>query len=114
MAESDTYDMDQHMGHNVTLSTEDMDLISNDGETQDLETGGVKTKKHTRRKGGKRSSRACGSCRSRKVRCNVVLHGIPCSNCEHDEVECIVPNKRRYVVLLPDNWRTPSDIFSEE
>lgn len=38
----------------------------------------------------KRSSRACKTCNMRKVRCNVMAHGVPCSNCSHDEIECIV------------------------
>ncbi|RDW61597.1 hypothetical protein BP5796_11489 [Coleophoma crateriformis] len=49
----------------------------------------------SKRRGKKRSSRACMTCRSRKVRCNIVAHGAPCSNCLHDEIECILPLSRR-------------------
>ncbi|TPX13018.1 uncharacterized protein E0L32_006663 [Thyridium curvatum] len=43
----------------------------------------------------KRSARACLSCRARKVRCNVALHGAPCTNCRLDEVECVVKPRTR-------------------
>jgi hypothetical protein len=49
----------------------------------------------SKRTGNKRSSRACATCRARKVRCNVVAHGAPCSNCRHDEIECILPLSKR-------------------
>ena len=43
----------------------------------------------------RRASRACQCCRTRKVRCNVVEHGAPCTNCRLDEVECIVTESKR-------------------
>lgn len=43
----------------------------------------------------RRASKACQCCRSRKVRCNVVEHGAPCTNCRLDEVECIVSESKR-------------------
>ncbi|TVY13909.1 Cutinase transcription factor 1 beta, partial [Lachnellula arida] len=49
----------------------------------------------SQRRKRKRSSRACASCRSRKVRCNLETHGSPCSNCRLDNVECVVPQSRR-------------------
>jgi hypothetical protein len=39
----------------------------------------------------KRSVQACLTCRSRKVRCDVSLHGQPCTNCSLDEKQCLVP-----------------------
>ncbi|KAI1375148.1 transcription factor CTF1 [Hypoxylon crocopeplum] len=42
----------------------------------------------------RRAARACISCRSRKVRCDVV-EGAPCGNCRWDGVECIVQESRR-------------------
>ncbi|KAI1466409.1 transcription factor CTF1 [Daldinia caldariorum] len=42
----------------------------------------------------RRAARACISCRSRKVRCDVV-EGAPCGNCRWDNVECIVQESRR-------------------
>lgn len=53
------------------------------------------TRPISKRRGKKRSSRACTTCRARKVRCNIVAHGAPCSNCRHDEIECILPLSRR-------------------
>jgi hypothetical protein len=49
----------------------------------------------SKRRGKKRSSRACTTCRQRKVRCNIIAHGAPCSNCRHDEIDCILPLSRR-------------------
>ncbi|KAI9732562.1 MAG: hypothetical protein M1834_003897 [Cirrosporium novae-zelandiae] len=43
----------------------------------------------------RRASKACQCCRARKVRCNVVEHGAPCTNCRLDEVECIVTEGKR-------------------
>ncbi|KFY11627.1 hypothetical protein V491_07123, partial [Pseudogymnoascus sp. VKM F-3775] len=43
----------------------------------------------------RRASKACQCCRARKVRCNVVEHGAPCTNCRLDEVPCIVTESRR-------------------
>ncbi|KAL2406065.1 Cutinase transcription factor 1 beta [Exophiala dermatitidis] len=52
-----------------------------------LATGGRTVKR--------RASKACHCCRSRKVRCDVVESGIPCTNCRLDEVECIVTEGKR-------------------
>jgi Fungal Zn(2)-Cys(6) binuclear cluster domain len=43
----------------------------------------------------RRASRACHCCRSRKVRCDVVESGTPCTNCRLDEVECMVSDSKR-------------------
>ena len=43
----------------------------------------------------RRASKACQCCRSRKVRCNVVEHGAPCTNCRLDQVECIITESKR-------------------
>jgi hypothetical protein len=43
----------------------------------------------------RRASKACHCCRSRKVRCDVVESGIPCTNCRLDEVECVVTEGKR-------------------
>jgi Fungal Zn(2)-Cys(6) binuclear cluster domain len=43
----------------------------------------------------RRASKACHCCRSRKVRCDVVEGGIPCTNCRLDEVECLVTEGKR-------------------
>lgn len=43
----------------------------------------------------RRASKACQCCRARKVRCNVVEHGAPCTNCRLDEVECVVSESKR-------------------
>lgn len=52
-----------------------------------LATGGRTVKR--------RASKACHCCRSRKVRCDVVEGGIPCTNCRLDEVECVVTEGKR-------------------
>ncbi|PGH11456.1 hypothetical protein AJ80_07136 [Polytolypa hystricis UAMH7299] len=43
----------------------------------------------------KRAAKACQSCRSRKVRCSVSDHGVPCYNCKLDGLECVVPERKR-------------------
>ncbi|KAK3373841.1 fungal-specific transcription factor domain-containing protein [Lasiosphaeria ovina] len=44
----------------------------------------------------RRAAKACSSCRTRKVRCDVVEHAPgPCGNCKWDGVECIVQESRR-------------------
>lgn len=56
-----------------------------------LKSNGMRPPKSVKR----RASKACQCCRSRKVRCNVVEHGAPCTNCRLDEVECIVSESKR-------------------
>lgn len=48
----------------------------------------------------RRASKACQSCRARKVRCNVVEQS-PCTNCRLDEVECIVSESKRKKSACP-------------
>ncbi|RPB00218.1 hypothetical protein L873DRAFT_1737164 [Choiromyces venosus 120613-1] len=60
----------------------------------------------------RRASKACQCCRARKVRCNVVEHGAPCTNCRLDEVECIITESKRRKKLWGakvDNTGSASD-----
>jgi hypothetical protein len=41
----------------------------------------------------KRAPKACLACRARKVRCDVVVHGAPCTNCRLDGDECVVKER---------------------
>ena len=51
----------------------------------------------------RRASKACCCCRARKVRCDVVENGSPCTNCRLDQVECVVTeSKRRKFVLAAE------------
>lgn len=43
----------------------------------------------------RRASKACHSCRARKVRCDVIENGSPCTNCRLDTVDCVVTDSRR-------------------
>ncbi|EXJ96037.1 hypothetical protein A1O1_01163 [Capronia coronata CBS 617.96] len=43
----------------------------------------------------KRASQACHNCRTRKVKCDLITFGSPCSNCVSDDVECLVVESRR-------------------
>ena len=52
------------------------------------EAGGGRVVKH-------RSSQACQSCRTRKVRCDVLANGSRCTNCRLDHMECVVVASRR-------------------
>lgn len=56
-----------------------------------LKPNGTRPNKSVKR----RAAKACQCCRNRKVRCNVVEHGAPCTNCRLDEVECIVSESKR-------------------
>lgn len=49
----------------------------------------------TKRAFKRRAPKACGRCRIRKVRCDIVLRGNGCTNCALDEVECIDTLSRR-------------------
>src|SRR5438034_10871333 len=54
----------------------------------------------------RRASKACCCCRARKVRCDVVENGSPCTNCRLDEVHCVVTEgKRRKLVAAPYDSR---------
>ncbi|KAF2484401.1 fungal-specific transcription factor domain-containing protein [Neohortaea acidophila] len=72
-----------------------------------LKSNGLRPNKSVKR----RASKACQCCRARKVRCNVVEHGAPCTNCRLDEVECIVSEskrKKKWGELTPDRVRKDS------
>ncbi|KAL5340782.1 hypothetical protein BJX70DRAFT_94207 [Aspergillus crustosus] len=43
----------------------------------------------------RRAPVACTSCRRRKIRCDVTVHGSPCTNCRLDNDRCIIINLRR-------------------
>lgn len=43
----------------------------------------------------RRASKACLSCRNRKVRCDVVNGGVPCTNCRLDGVQCVTKESNR-------------------
>lgn len=43
----------------------------------------------------RRASQACESCRTRKIRCDVAKHGVPCVHCKLDEVECVIGENKR-------------------
>jgi len=55
----------------------------------------------------RRASKACQCCRARKVRCNVVEHGAPCTNCRLDEVECIITESKRRKCVLNYSYCPP-------
>lgn len=60
----------------------------------------------------RRSSRACCSCRARKVRCDITVHGRPCTNCRLDCVDCVLlvsrrgPKPRKKVEAPPQDTST--------
>lgn len=43
----------------------------------------------------RRAPRACGSCKARKVRCDVVKTGFPCSDCRSEGYECTIPERKK-------------------
>ncbi len=65
----------------------------------------------------RRASRACLSCRAKKIKCSVVKSGIPCHNCRLDENECVVSERRRKRFRIeepPPNHSTESPIAGVE
>lgn len=43
----------------------------------------------------RRASKACSGCRTRKVRCDVLQTGSPCSKCRLDGFECILQQRKK-------------------
>ncbi|KFY23011.1 hypothetical protein V491_02660 [Pseudogymnoascus sp. VKM F-3775] len=60
-----------------------------------IEQARPSTPRKPKSNGRRRATMACRSCRSRKVRCDVAEHGVPCCNCKLDNKECAVPERRR-------------------
>ncbi|KAG9234538.1 fungal-specific transcription factor domain-containing protein [Amylocarpus encephaloides] len=89
---ADEFDLSALILHNATTSP----FFNSPSPSPAVETAPEPVPRPiSKRRGKKRSSRACTTCRNRKVRCNIVAHGAPCSNCRHDEIECILPLSRR-------------------
>lgn len=51
----------------------------------------------------KRSMQACLSCRTRKVRCDVLSRGYPCTNCDLDSKNCLVVERASRLYEDPEN-----------
>lgn len=68
------------------------------------ETGDKEVSMHRKER---RASKACSGCRTRKVRCDVLTTGTPCSKCRVDGFECSVleRKKRRTSGKRNDNRR---------
>jgi hypothetical protein len=43
----------------------------------------------------KRASKACSCCRTRKIRCDVLKTGVPCSRCQLDGFDCLVQARKK-------------------
>ena len=72
---------------NATTAAASLPQIKRKQSAAGISSGGRNVKR--------RASKACHCCRSRKVRCDVVESGIPCTNCRLDEVECLVTEGKR-------------------
>jgi hypothetical protein len=61
----------------------------------------------------RRASKACQICRARKVRCDVVEHGAPCSNCKSGAIPCTVPETKhkKYVSKKDSKALINSDLI---
>ena len=81
--------------HPVTQPQQQLasNVISDSNKKRTATTANLDSKPHRPVK--RRASKACQCCRSRKVRCNVVEHGAPCTNCRLDQVECIITESKR-------------------
>lgn len=43
----------------------------------------------------RRASKACSCCRARKIRCDVLERGLPCTKCRVDGFECLVRERKK-------------------
>lgn len=43
----------------------------------------------------KRASKACSCCRTRKIRCDVLKTGVPCTKCQVDGFDCVVHARKK-------------------
>jgi hypothetical protein len=43
----------------------------------------------------KRASKACSCCRTRKIRCDVLKTGVPCTKCRLDGFDCVVQARKK-------------------
>ncbi|KAI1612745.1 hypothetical protein EDD36DRAFT_487828 [Exophiala viscosa] len=53
----------------------------------------------------KRSTRACETCRARKVRCDMQMFGSPCSNCRYQQIPCNPAENTRIKKYPKDHCR---------
>ena len=92
---NDEVDLSALILHNANTDVSPAFLVSSPIQSTIAAFPPVVPRPISKRRGKKRSSRACTTCRLRKVRCNIVAHGAPCSNCRHDEIDCVLPLSRR-------------------
>ena len=113
MSESSTPSDTTSQRHNANLSPQ-----KRSAGDAGIKPNGMRPHKSVKR----RASKACQCCRSRKVRCNVVEHGAPCTNCRLDEVECIVseskrkkyaPSSKRRLIEYTANFAAESGITAQ-
>lgn len=66
----------------------------------------------------RRASKACSSCHCRKIRCDVLKNGVPCTKCRDDGFQCIIRTRKRRVTRLghppSSGTKGASDVFTEE
>jgi hypothetical protein len=70
------------------LSTSTMSVAINHGNAPTTHTAELPLRV-------RRAAVACTSCRRRKIRCDVTVHGSPCTNCRLDNDRCVIINLRR-------------------
>ncbi|RVX71602.1 hypothetical protein B0A52_03786 [Exophiala mesophila] len=61
----------------------------------------------------KRSTRACITCRSRKVRCDLETYGSPCSNCRFNNIVCQAAGNNRRKKQLKNHCKKCSGSITE-
>ena len=83
-----------------------MSAFSSTQPAMQRKTGTVTTLPSSGRVVKRRASRACQCCQSRKVKCDVVERGIPCTKCRLDKVECAVSNSKKR------KWRHSGELSS--
>ncbi|KAK5064319.1 hypothetical protein LTR84_000152 [Exophiala bonariae] len=61
----------------------------------------------------RRAGRACLSCRAKKVKCDVLQHGIPCKNCLNSNFECLTVRCRRGKKPSTKTKNSPRPLWEE-
>lgn len=90
-AEMETPTSALHWQHDTSNHTDGGSFDGKDGGGHDGH-GHIAHRRGFRRP---RAGRACGTCHSRRVRCDAGSRGLPCTNCEAFSLPCSIPPKKK-------------------
>lgn len=81
----------------------DVQRVAQPSDRPGLEPAGVLRTVRFKNQKRLRAGHACLHCRARKVRCNVAIHGAPCTNCRLDQHDCTtIPSRKIKSVQYQD------------